>query len=374
MDVKENIRRTPLFRRHVELGARIVPFAGFEMPMQYSGVVNEHLAVRNAAGIFDVSHMGEFFVTGPHAFECVQQIVTNDASRLQDGQAMYTVMCREDGGIIDDLIVYRIAGDEFMLVVNAANRDKDFDWLLQNNAPKAHLEDRSDDIALLAVQGPSAVGIVEEVIGKPLRNVRFYHFEKLPPGSFAGCRLAIVSRTGYTGEPGFEIYCDAGRAIDVWDALLKAGSDEGLVPAGLGARDTLRIEAGYSLYGNDITEETNPLEAGLGWLVKLEKDDFVGKAALERIKERGPERKLVGFAMQERGIPRTGYPILDESDSEIGVVTSGTQSPLLHQGIGLGYVPNDPVYSTPGVRIGVSIRGRPHDAEIVKPPFIAFKT
>ena len=374
MDVRENTRRTPLFQRHVDLGARIVPFAGYEMPMQYSGVVNEHLAVRNAAGLFDVSHMGEFFVTGPHAFDCVQQIVTNDAARLQDGQAMYTVMCREDGGIIDDLIVYRIAGDEFMLVVNAANRDKDFDWLLQNNAPKARLEDRSDDIALLAVQGPNAVGIVEEVIGKPLRSVRFYHFEKLPTGSLSGCRLAIVSRTGYTGEPGFEIYCDAERAIVVWDALLNAGRDEGLVPAGLGARDTLRIEAGYSLYGNDITEETNPIEAGLGWLVRLEKDDFVGKAALKRIKERGPERKLVGFVMQERGIPRTGYPILGESHSEIGMVTSGTQSPLLNQGIGLGYVPNEPVYSTPGVHLEVSIRGRPHEAKVVKPPFVTSET
>ena len=370
MDVKEKIRRTPLFQRHVDLGARIVPFAGFEMPMQYSGVVHEHLAVRNAAGIFDVSHMGEFFVTGPHAFECVQQIVTNDASRLQDGQAMYTVMCREDGGIIDDLIVYRIASDEFMLVVNAANRDKDFDWLLQNNAPKARLEDRSDDIALLAVQGPNAPGIVEEVVGKPLGNLRFYHFEQLPAGSLFGCLLAVVSRTGYTGEPGFEIYCDAERAIVLWDALLSAGRDEGLVPAGLGARDTLRIEAGYSLYGHDITEETNPLEAGLSWLVKLEKDDFIGKSALIKIKERGPERKLVGFIMQERGIPRSGYPILDESHSEIGVVTSGTQSPLLNRGIGLGYVPNEPAHSTPGVRLGISIRGRPHEAKIAKPPFV----
>lgn len=369
MDVKENVKRTPLYQRHIDLGARMVPFAGYQMPMQYDGIVSEHLAVRRSAGLFDVSHMGEMFVTGPHALDFVQNLVTNDARRLEDGRAMYTVMCREDGGIVDDLIVYRFSDEEYMLVVNAANRDKDFDWMLQNNAAKAHVEDRSDQIALVAIQGPIAFSVVEEILGTSLSDLKFYHFKQLPAGTFFGSRFAVASHTGYTGEPGVEIFVDAEKTPGIWDALLEAGKDRGVLPAGLGARDTLRIEAGYCLYGSDITDETNPLEAGLGWITKLQKDDFVGKDALTSIKEKGTERKLVGFVMQERGIPRSGYPILDESGAKIGVVTSGTQSPLLKQGIGLGYVPNEPNYTTSGSRFWISVRDSPYLAENVKPPF-----
>lgn len=364
-----DVKRTPLYQRHVDLGARLIPFAGYEMPVQYEGIIEEHLAVRRAAGLFDVSHMGEVFVRGPHAFDFVQQLVTNDASRLNDGRAMYTVMCRENGGIVDDLIVYQMADDEFMLVINAANREKDYNWMIQNNAVKADIEDRSDHIALLAVQGPRAFGIVESVLGESVGDLKFYHFKRLPSGRFFDCDFAVISHTGYTGEPGIEVYCDAEKAPEIWDALMKAGEGSGLKAAGLGARDTLRIEAGYCLYGNDITEDTNPIEAGLGWLIKLDKDDFIGKSALEKVKAAGPTRKLVGFLMQERGIPRAGYPILDDEGSEVGHVTSGTQSPLLQQGIGLGYVPSDSAFTAPGTELQISVRNRRLRAEVRKPPF-----
>lgn len=368
MDGKENTKKTPLYQRHIDLGARITPFAGYEMPVQYAGIIEEHLAVRNDAGLFDVSHMGEVFVRGPHAFEFVQHLVTNDAARLYDGRAMYTVMCREHGGVVDDLIVYRLSEDVYMLVVNAANREKDFNWMVHNNAAKAELEDRSDRVALMALQGPNAFGIAEKVADQPLSDLKFYHFRQLPEGSFFGSTFALISHTGYTGEPGVEIYCDADRAPAVWDAVLEAGQSSGLQPAGLGARDTLRIEAGYALYGNDITEQTNPLEAGLGWLTKFDKDDFIGKSALEQVRADGPDRKLVGFVMQERGIPRAEYPITDADGAEIGMVTSGTQSPVLRQGVGLGYVPNDPKFTTPGSTIYISVRNKRYRAEVKKPP------
>lgn len=369
MDVKENIRRTPLHGRHLRMGARMVPFAGYEMPIQYAGIVEEHLAVRRNAGIFDVSHMGELFVTGPHAAEFVQSIVTNDVDRLHDGRAMYTVMCREDGGILDDLIVYRFSSERYMLVVNAVNREKDLSWLIQHNAEKALIDDQSDEIALIAVQGPNCTDIVERVTGESLEGLKFYHFRPLSDPTFFQCRFAVVSQTGYTGEHGFEIYCDADRAPVVWDALLEAGEPSGLTPAGLGARDTLRIEAGFCLYGNEITESTNPLEAGLGWLTRLEKGPFIGKQALERIRSDGPGRRLVAFCMLDRAVPRSGYPILDASGSEVGIVTSGTQSPVLGRGIGMGYVPNDSTFTKIGSAIAISVRGRPFAAEIVKPPF-----
>lgn len=369
MDAKSDVKKTPLYQKHVELGARIVPFAGYAMPVQYEGIMEEHLAVRRAAGLFDVSHMGEVFVRGPHAFDFVQHLVTNDASKLYDGRAMYTVMCREDGGIMDDLIVYKLADDEFMLVINAANRKKDFEWMVQNNPAKADLDDRSDEIALLAVQGPQAFEIAETVVGEPLEDLKFYHFRALAAGTFFDCDFAMISHTGYTGEPGVEIYCDADHASEVWDAVMQAGVDSGLKACGLGARDTLRIEAGYSLYGNDITEDTNPLEAGLGWLTKFEKDDFIGKQALQQVKTNGARRKLVGFVMLERGIPRAGYSILNTVGSEIGTVTSGTQSPCLQKGIGLGYVPDEPAFADVGKKIQISIRNRPVAAQIQKPPF-----
>ncbi len=369
MAVKEEVKKTPLYQKHVDLGARLIPFAGYDMPVQYEGIIEEHLAVRRSAGLFDVSHMGEIVVRGPHAFDFVQRLVTNDVSNLYDGRAMYTVMCRDDGGIVDDLLVYKMADDEYMLVVNAANHEKDLDWMIQNNPDKAVLDDRSNDVALMALQGPNALGIAARVAGQSLEELKFYHFRIFADRTFFDCDFALVSHTGYTGERGVEIYCDAEKAPQIWDALMEAGRDSGLKPAGLGARDTLRIEAGFCLYGNDITEETNPLEAGLGWLTKLEKEDFIGKAALEQIRAEGLRRKLIGFVMQERGIPRGGYSILDQDGSEIGSVTSGTQSPLLRYGIGLGYVRNEHAFTVPGSEIQVSIRNRRLRAQVQRPPF-----
>lgn len=369
MDTSAPLKQTPLHDRHVALGARMMPFAGFDMPVQYSGIIDEHLAVRRAAGMFDVSHMGEVFVRGPHAAEFVQHLVTNDVSRLYDGRAMYSVMCRPDGGIIDDLLIHRIHEAEYLLVVNASNVEKDFSWMIQQNPMKAELENASDAIALIAVQGPRAFEIVQKVTDLPLQEIKYYHFLKAAPGRFLGCSFCILSHTGYTGEPGLEIYCEPERAGAVWDALMEAGAALGLKPAGLGARDTLRIEAGFSLYGNDITESTNPLEAGLGWVVKLEKDDFIGRDALLKIKVDGPQRRLIGFVVEDRGIPRHDYVLQDEAGRDIGVVTSGTQSPMLQQGIGLGYVPNDPRYTEQGARLSMSVRGKPLAISVRKPPF-----
>ncbi len=363
------LKQTPLHDAHVALGARMMGFAGFDMPVQYTSIVEEHLAVRQAAGLFDVSHMGEVFAHGPHAFDFVQRLVTNDAAKLYDGRAMYTVMCRPDGGVVDDLLVYRLAEDRYLLVVNASNIEKDFAWMQANNPMNATLDDASDAVALMAIQGPRAFAIVQKLTDVPLGEIAYYHFKEPPAGAFLGCRHTIVSHTGYTGEPGLEIYCEAERAEAVWNALLQAGHDAGLKPAGLGARDTLRLESGFCLYGNDLTETTNPYEAGLGWITKPDKGDFIGREALLAVKQAGPARRLVGFVMQERGIPRHDYPLLSAEGEEIGVVTSGSQSPVLQQGIGLGYVPNDPAYTTPGALLAVSVRGRAVPARVVKPPF-----
>lgn len=362
------ISKTPLHDVHLQLGARMTPFAGYHMPVQYAGIIEEHLAVRRQAGIFDVSHMGEIFVRGPHAADFTQYVITNDVESLYDGRALYTVMCREDGGIVDDLIVYRITEDEYLFVVNAANREKDLNWMIQNNAAKAEIDDVSERVALIAVQGPRSLEIVERALGESFDDLKFYHFRKSEAGPLQGSDVSMVSRTGYTGEVGVEIYCDADAAVSVWNAVMDAGSEAGLQPAGLGARDTLRIEAGYCLYGNDITDETNPLEAGLGWLTKLDKEEFIGKQALDAIRDRGLERKFVAFVLQERGIPRRGYPILDPAENEIGIVTSGTQSPVLQQGIGLGYVLNRPGFIEPGSELLISVRGRPMKAVVRKPP------
>ena len=363
------LKQTPLRDVHVALGARMTGFAGYDMPVQYSGIVDEHMAVRQAAGIFDVSHMGEVFVRGPQALAYVQHLVTNDAAKLYDGRAMYTVMCQDDGGVIDDLLVYRLNEEAYMLVINAANIDKDVAWMTANNPMNADLTNVSEEVALLAVQGPNSIAIVQKLIDAALDELKYYHFLQPASGSFLGCRHAILSRTGYTGETGLEIYCEAESAERVWNAVMDAGKDEGLKPAGLGARDTLRLEAGFCLYGNDLSEETNPYEAKLGWITKLEKGDFIGREALSRIKEAGPARKLVGFVMEQRSIPRHGYAILNADDEEIGVVTSGSLSPVLGQGIGLGYVVNDPAYTEPGAALAVSVRGRPFPARVVKPPF-----
>ena len=367
MDVS-TLKKTPLHATHEVLGARMMAFGGFDMPVQYTSIINEHNAVRERAGLFDVSHMGEVLVRGPRALDFVQNLVTNDAARLYDGKAMYAVMCQEDGGAVDDLLVYRMDEERYLLVINASNIEKDLAWMRAHNPMGTELEDVSEETALLAIQGPKAPAIVQKLTDVDLDDVKYYHFAEMPPGAFVGCKRAILSRTGYTGEPGFEIYCEAEKATDVWAALMDAGQADGLQAAGLGARDTLRLEAGYCLYGNDLTEETNPLEAGLGWTVKLDADDFVGKSALERVKAEGPQRKLVGLVMEARGIPRPGYEILAEGEA-VGGVTSGTQSPVLGKGIALGYVPNEAAYTEPGRPLEVSLRGRPAPATVQKPPF-----
>ncbi len=346
----------------------MVPFAGFEMPVQYSGIIEEHMAVREAAGLFDVSHMGEVYVRGPKAFDFVQHLVTNDASKLYDGRAMYTAMCTEKGGIVDDLLVYRFHETEYLLVINAANIDGDFAWMQAHNPMKADLYNASDEWALLAIQGPKAIDIVQSVTDIALAELKYYHFLHPEPGTFLGAERILISRTGYTGEKGLELYCAPADAPIVWKALMEAGANDGLMPTGLGARDTLRLEAGFCLYGNDITTETNPLEAGLGWITKLDKPDFVGAEALRTIKAEGTSRKLVAFIMDERGIPRQGYPILAQDETPVGEVTSGTQSPILEQGIGMGYVPNDPAYTTPGSPLLIQVRRRTLRATVQKPP------
>jgi aminomethyltransferase len=346
----------------------MMEFGGFDMPVQYSGIIDEHMAVRNDAGLFDVSHMGEVLVRGPDAYAFVQHLVTNDAGKLYDGRAMYTVMCTPDGGIVDDLIVYRRAEDHYMLVVNAANREKDFAWMQEQNPMGADLQDVGDDVALLALQGPKSLEIAQPFVDADLEEIKFYHFREMP-GSFMDCDPAIVSRTGYTGEVGLELYVPADDAERVWTTLLEAGEDHGLKPAGLGARDTLRLEAGFCLYGNDITDETNPYEAGLGWVVKLDAADFVGRDALVEVNNQGPARKLVGFVAAERGIPRHDNVIESADGEEIGIVTSGTQSPILETGIGLGYVPNDPAYTEPGQTLKVASRRRSFEVTVQKPPF-----
>lgn len=346
----------------------MMPFGGFDMPVQYTSILDEHRAVREAAGLFDVSHMGEVLVRGPHAFDFVQHLVTNDAETLYDGRAMYTVMCRPDGTAVDDLLVYRRSEDDYLLVINAANIEKDWQWMVSNNPMKADLENASDDFALLAIQGPKSLEIVQAVTDIPLGDLKYYHFIEPGPGSFLGCERAILSRTGYTGEIGLEIYCEPERAADVWQALMDAGAAHGLQPAGLGARDTLRLEAGYCLYGNDLDDNHHPLEAGLGWVVKPDKGDFVGREALRQARADGLDRRLVAFVMDERGIPRAGYPIQSPEGYEIGVVTSGSQSPTLGKGIGMGYVTNEAAYTAPGAALQIDIRGRTAPATVKRPP------
>jgi aminomethyltransferase len=364
----QTLQQTPLHAVHLALGARMMPFAGFDMPVQYTGILDEHLAVRQAAGLFDVSHMGEVRVQGPKALAFVQYLVSNDAGKLHNGRAMYSVMCTEQGGIVDDLLVYRIGEEDYLLVVNAANIETDFAWMQDHNPMGATLEDISAQVALLAIQGPKAFDIVQSLTDVPL-EIPYYHFLPIPAGRFLDCQQALLSHTGYTGEAGLEIYCEADKAVDVWQALMEAGAAFGLKPAGLGARDTLRLEAGYCLYGQDITTATHPLEAGLGWITKLDKGDFIGREALLRVKAEGIRRRLVGFVLEDRGVPRQGYPLLDSEGRPIGEVTSGTQSPILGQGVGLGYVPNDPAFTQPGSPLWVEVRGRALRATVRKPPF-----
>ncbi len=357
----------------------MMPFAGFDMPVQYAGIIEEHKAVRNAAGLFDVSHMGEVRVSGPQAREFVQSLVTNDVAKLDPegteaagiGRAMYCAMCYDDGGTVDDLLVYRMGADDYMLVVNASNVDKDVAHMrsqLSRRAMDAAIQNESDTTALLALQGPRALEILGRVTDLPVADVPYYQFIQPPAGAFMGCERAVLSRTGYTGEPGVEIYCENERVADVWAALLDAGADVGLQPAGLGARDTLRLESGFALYGHELSESITPLEAGLGWVVKLDAGEFTGSEALRHQKHTGVPRRLVAFVMEERGIPRDGYTITDAAGEAAGIVTSGTQSPTLGAGIGLGLVHNDTALTTPGAEIRVDVRGRPLAARVKKPP------
>lgn len=368
-DSADALKTTPLHAVHEELGARMMGFGGFDMPVQYSSIIEEHMAVREKAGLFDVSHMGELLVEGPEASSLIQRLVTNDVSKLTDGRALYTVMCTPEGGIIDDLLVYRRAGDRFMLVLNAANVDRDVDWIREHNTEGVNLENVSDETALLALQGPGSLEIAQPFLNRDLDDLPFYHFWEIGNGAFLDCDHALISRTGYTGEVGLELYVAAEEAPCVWNRLLDAGEDAGLKPAGLGARDTLRLETGLCLHGNDITEQTNPYEAGLGWLVKLEKGDFIGREALKEIQADGPSRALVGFVATERGIPRHDHVIQSPEEEPIGVVTSGTQSPILDTGIGLGYVPNNPVYTDPGQPLLIASRRRTFEAVVSELPF-----
>lgn len=359
----ETLQRTPLYEEHVSAGAKLVSFAGYEMPVQYrNGILAEHQAVRKRAGLFDVSHMGEIYIEGPQALDLIQAITTNDASKLVVGQAQYSVMCREDGGCIDDCIVYRFE-DVYMIVVNASNRVKDRDWILHNAERfDVQVTDKSDDVALLALQGPKAQEILSRLTGANLDAIKYYHFSQ---GEVASA-WSLISRTGYTGEDGFELYLQAENARTVWQRLLEVGASEALIPAGLGARDSLRLEMGYALYGNDIDEKHTPLEAGLGWVTKFDKGDFSGRDALLKQKEAGVRQKLVGFVLKERGFPRHGYGV--RVNGELGgEVTSGTVSPSLEQGVGLAYVPTE--FSKAGTAIEIMVRDKPVAAEVTRPPF-----
>ncbi|MFN6114020.1 MAG: glycine cleavage system aminomethyltransferase GcvT [Bacteroidota bacterium] len=362
------MKTTKFHALHLAAGAKMVSFAGFEMPIQYpTGIIAEHRIVRSGVGIFDVSHMGEFFLTGTDALALIQKITVNDASKLTPGKAQYSALPRPDGGLVDDLLVYMLAENSYMLVVNGANIDKDWAWVRQQAEGFANVElvDRSDDYSLLAVQGPKSIEILQKLTSTDLSEIQYYGFAE---GTLAGVPM-ILSRTGYTGEIGFELYFtgDVAVAETVVKALFDAGAEHGIAWIGLGARDTLRLEKGYCLYGNDITDETNPIEAGLGWITKLAKGPFNGSDVIAAVKEQGPQRKLVGFKMlTEKLIPRSGYAISHEGQS-VGIVTSGNQSPTLGVGIGLGYVPT--ALATPGTTIDVAARGTTFPAEVVKIPF-----
>lgn len=359
------LRNIPLNDIHVKLGGKMVPFAGYNMPVRYSSDLEEHMAVRNSVGVFDVSHMGEFSIKGPHALDLIQRVTSNDAAKLVDGQAQYSCLPNEDGGIVDDVIVYKVRDNDYLMVVNASNIEKDWTWLNRFNTTGAELENISDDICLFAVQGPKAQKVLTQLTTTDLYSVAYYHFVI---GNFAGVDNVIMSNTGYTGAGGFELYVNKAHAEKVWNALFDVGKQEGVKPIGLGARDTLRLEMGYCLYGNDIDDTTSPLEAGLGWITKFSKN-FTNAENLKKQKESGVSRKLVGFRMIDKGIPRHGYIIRDAKGDAIGKVTSGSISPILNVGIGLGYVTTD--HAQPGREIFVDVRGKNLKAVVQKTPFIS---
>lgn len=357
------MKNTALTHIHKALGAKMVPFTGYNMPVQYEGVTSEHLAVRNSIGVFDVSHMGEFHLKGRNALALIQKVTSNDASKLYIGRIQYSCMPNADGGIVDDLLVYRLADDEYMLVVNASNMQKDWDWISQHNDLDVKMINSSDEMSLLAIQGPNAAKAMQSLTKVDLENMKYYTFEV---GTFAGLDNIIISATGYTGSGGFEIYMKNDQAEAIWKAVFKAGAAYDIKPCGLAARDTLRLEMGFCLYGNDIDDSTSPIEAGLGWITKFTKD-FVNSEELKAQKENGVSRKLVGFEMQERAIPRHDYPIVDEKGNNIGRVTSGTMSPSLEKGIGMGYVTKE--FSKSETEIFIQIRKKTKIAKVVKLPF-----
>lgn len=356
-----NIKKTGFYDIHQNYHAKIVEFAGFYMPIQYKGIHEEHLRVRTSVGIFDVSHMGEFEFIGPKAEEFLQLMTTNDVKKLEIFQAHYSAMCYDDGGIVDDLLIYRFP-EKFIMVVNAANLEKDFDWLREHLIDGVIMKNRSDDYSLLAIQGNKAEATLQKLTDADLASIKNYW---LTEGILADVPMTIA-RTGYTGEDGFEIMFPVAHSERIWNTIMEAGSEFDIEPIGLGARDTLRLEVKYCLYGNDIDRTTNPLEAGLGWITKLDKGNFIGRDAILKIKQNGIPRKLIGFELEGRAIPRHGYPILDGT-SQIGVVTSGMFSPMLQKPIGLGYVPVS--YAEVGSKIQIDIRGRQFPADVVKTPF-----
>ncbi|MGI8597710.1 MAG: glycine cleavage system aminomethyltransferase GcvT [Chitinophagaceae bacterium] len=360
------MKNTPFTSKHIAAGARMLEFAGYNMPISYTGINEEHQAVRKNAGVFDVSHMGEFILKGENAIDLIQRTTTNDASKLTKGKAQYSCFPNEQGGIIDDLLVYCIEENKvYMLVVNASNIDKDWNWLQKNNDKQVEMHNISDDTCLLAVQGPNATKILQSLTEMDILNLKYYTFAK---GMFAGVENVLVSATGYTGAGGVEIYFENKKdnADKIWDAIFDAGSAQGIQPIGLAARDTLRLEMGYCLYGNDIDDTTSPLEAGLGWITKFNKD-FIAKDKLQTQKQEGIQRKLIGFEMIDRGIPRHGYEIFDKEGNKIGYVTSGTQSPSLNKAIGMGYVENN--YSSIDSEIFIKVREKQLKGSVVKIPF-----
>lgn len=358
------LKRTPFYEAHVRAGAKMIEFAGFEMPIQYGGIVEEHRRVRNGVGVFDVSHMGEVAIHGPGALAFVQRITVNDASKMVEGRVQYSAMCYEDGGIVDDLLVYH-CGDHYLLVINASNTEKDIAWMRAHATGTVTIEDRSDATGLLAVQGPKSLETLQRLTDLDLGAIQYYHWK---PGKIAGVN-ALVSRTGYTGELGFELYVgpDPAAGLMLWESIMRAGREYAIGPVGLGARDTLRLEMGYCLYGNDIDRTTNPLEAGLGWITKIDKGEFLGRPALQAVKQKGLTRKLVGFSMNDRAFPRHGYGI-QAGGRPVGTVTSGTFSPMLGKGIGMGYV--DVAHAAPGAALEVIVRDRGIPATVVSLPFV----
>lgn len=358
------MKKTALTDVHIALGAKMVPFAGFNMPVQYTGINDEHETVRTAVGMFDVSHMGEFILKGEKALDLIQKVSSNDASKLYDGKVQYGYLPNENGGIVDDFLTYKIDDKTYLLVVNASNIDKDWDWISKFNTEGVEMKNISDETSLFAVQGPKAADALQKLTDIDLAPMEYYSFQK---GVFAGVENVLVSATGYTGAGGFEIYVANENSEKVWNAIMEAGQEFGIKPIGLGARDTLRLEMGFCLYGNDIDDNTSPLAAGLGWVTKFSKD-FVNSENLKAEKEKGVSQKLVGFEMIDRGIPRHDYEIVDAEGNKIGRVTSGTQSPSLKKSIGLGYV--DAAFAKEGTEIFISIRNQPIKAIVRKPPFV----